>query len=66
MENWTQFIVFSLGVFGLFFLNRTEGRADVRHMEAQLNSNRDLIHAIHLEMKDFHARLCCIEERSKR
>ena len=55
--EWTQFIIFFLGVFGLFIWNRTESRNDNRHMDNQLKANRDLINAIHLEMKDFHMKL---------
>jgi hypothetical protein len=56
--EWTQFSLFFIGVFGLFIWNRTESRADVRHIEA-------LIRSIQEEMKDFHGRLCAIEERNK-
>jgi hypothetical protein len=67
--EWVQFVIFFLGVFGLFIWNRAEGRADIRHMETQLRSNSELIRAIHVEtleqMKDFHGRLCAIEERNK-
>lgn len=64
-------------MFPLWLWNRAESRADSRHMDSLLKSNRDLIYevrtethslinAIHLEMKDFHGRLCTIEERNKR
>lgn len=61
--EWTQFIIFFMGVFGLFIWNRTEARADARHMDAKLEGQRNLLNAIHNEMKDFHGRLCAIEER---
>ena len=61
--EWTQFIIFFLGVGGLFIWNRTESRADIRHMDAKLESNRNLVMAIHEEIRDFHNRLCSIEER---
>lgn len=63
--EWTQFSIFFIGVFGLFIWNRTESRSDIRHMDNKLDANRDLINAIHMEMKDFHARLCIIEERNR-
>lgn len=63
--DWTQFILFFIGVFGLFIWNRTESRADIRHMDNKLDSMRNLIQAIHDEMKDFHGRLCKIEESRK-
>lgn len=61
--EWTQFIIFFLGVFGLFIWNRAEGSADNRHLQTLIQSNRDLIDAIREDVKDFHGRLCAIEER---
>jgi len=63
--EWTQFAIFSIGVFGCFFWNRSESRSDIRHMDAKLESNRSLIQAIHDEVKSFHNRMCDIE-RNKR
>ncbi len=74
--EWVQFIIFFLGVFGLFIWNRTESRADNRHMDTKLESTRDLVRAIHeegrnfreqmsLEMKDFHYKLIEIERNRK-
>lgn len=64
--DWTQFILMFMGMIGLFAWNRVEARADWRHMDAKLASTDALIQAIHQEMKDFHGRLCAIEERNKR
>lgn len=64
--DWTQFSIFFIGVFGLFIWNRTESRADIRHMDTKLESTRELVRAIHDEMKDFHGRLCAIEEKNKK
>jgi hypothetical protein len=72
--EWVQFIIFFLGVFGLWLWNRAESRADNRHMDAKLESHRkemaELLKVIsddmkdfHGAMKDFHGRLCAIEER---
>lgn len=74
--EWIQFVIFFIGVFGLFILNRTESRSDVRHMDAKLESNRnlslqihqenlDVINAIRMDIKEFHGRMCAIEERNK-
>jgi hypothetical protein len=52
--NWAMFLT-------LFIWNRSESRADIRHMDTKLESNRDLVRAIHDEIKDFHNRLCKIE-----
>lgn len=64
--DWTQVLVILLTIAGLFIWNRGESRADIRHMDAKLESNRDLVNAIHMEMKDFHNRICIIEERNRR
>ena len=68
--EWPQFVVFFIGVFGLFIWNRSEARSDARHMENQVKANRDLIYDIHTEnaqlMRDFHGRLCSIEEKIKK
>lgn len=53
-------------ILPLFLWNRSESRADIRHMDAKLESFRletmVLMKAIQDEMKDFHARLCVIEK----
>lgn len=74
--EWVQFILFFIGVFGLFIWNRAEARSDARHMDTKLEAQRNLIisihqegrqqiEAIHQEIKDFHGRLCAIEERNR-
>ena len=35
-------------------------------MDAKLEATRELVRAIHDEVKDFHSRLCVIEERKKK
>jgi hypothetical protein len=86
--EWVQFIIFFLGVFGLFIWNRAEGRADMRHMDTKLEGQRAMMQAIWTESKqnqekwheistdfnekylnetkEFHARLCSIEEKHRR
>lgn len=65
--EWTQYVIFFIGVFGLFIWNRAESRNDIRYMDAKLESNRDLVRALHeallQESKDFHGRLCALEEK---
>jgi hypothetical protein len=63
--EWPQFVIFFLGVFGLFIWNRTESRNDARHMDSKLEANRNLMMAIHEEMTDFHCRLVEIERNRK-
>jgi len=50
-------------VIALFLWTRGEARSDARHMDSKLESTRELVRAIHDEVKDFHGRLCAIEER---
>lgn len=57
--EWSQVIVMLIGMIGLFAWNRAEGRADNRQLMS-------LIKEIQNEMKDFHGRLCAIEERRKK
>lgn len=72
--EWVQFVIFFLGVFGLFLWNRTESRTDMRRMDDILKAQRDLIweirveginfhNAIRDEMKDFHTQLIEIQRK---
>lgn len=65
-----QFLILVASFLGLFIWNRTESRADIRHMDNRLDSNhrenQQTIQAIREDIKDFHGRLCSIEERNKR
>jgi ATP-dependent Clp protease ATP-binding subunit ClpA len=56
--DWTQAIFIMSSNIALFLWARTESRSDYRETRA-------LIDAIHAEIKDFHGRLCTIEERKK-
>lgn len=53
-------------IIPLFLWNRSESRADIRHMDAKLESTRELVRAIYEESKDFHGRLVAIEERNRK
>jgi hypothetical protein len=68
--DWIQFAIMFVTFVGLFIWNRTESRNDIRHMDSKLESFRAecslLVRAIQEEMKDFHGRLCAIEERNKK
>lgn len=70
--EWVQFIIFFIGVFGLFIWNRQESRSDNRHMDTKLEGQRSLMNAImeqnqlmQKEMNDFHYRLLEIERARK-
>lgn len=67
---WEQILALIIGngalIIPLFLWNRAESRADIRHMDIKLESTRELVRAIYDESKDFHARLCAIEERNRK
>lgn len=65
-EAWIQVFALFLANAGLIIWFRTESRNDWRHMDQKVEAIKDLISVIQLEMKDFHARLCSIEERNKK
>ena len=54
--EWEQFGIMLVTFVGLFIWNRSEARSDTRMMLA-------MIDAIQKEIKDFHGRLCALEER---
>ncbi len=70
MEELSTILALIIGnsavIVPLFLWTRSESRADIRHMDAKLESTRELVRAIHAEMKDFHTRLCVIEEKGKK
>ena len=59
------FIANAAMIIPLFLWVRAEARADSRHTDAKLESTRELVRAIHDEMKEFHNRLCKIEQERK-
>lgn len=61
--DWLQVISLFLANSGLIIWFRAESRADWRHMDAKLDA---MVKSIQEEMKDFHGRLCKIEESRKK
>jgi hypothetical protein len=61
--EWAQILTIIASNFALFLWIRTESRADHRALEGWI---KDMLLSIQLEMKDFHGRLCAIEERNKK
>ena len=65
--DWIQFARFVITVGGLFLWNRSEANADRRELknsiDALKNSTDAQIGAIQTEIKDFHGRLCALEEK---
>lgn len=56
------FIANAAIIIPLFLWVRTESRNDARHTDAKLDSTRELVRAIHAEIRDFHERLIKIEK----
>jgi hypothetical protein len=69
-HEWLQIFVMCLTVSGLFLWTRAESKSDWRHMDAQIQAIREDSKSFRdqwaLETKDFHGRLCAIEERNKK
>ncbi len=64
--DWIQFGIFLLTMGGMFMWQK----ADISHLRTEAAADRrdilQLIRAIQEEIKDFHGRLCTIEERIKK
>lgn len=60
--DWSQVLTLFFANAGLIIWFRTESRADWRHMDQKLDAS---LQGIRDEMRDFHNRLCSIEERNK-
>lgn len=65
-ESWIQILSLFLANAGIIFWFRTESRNDWRHMDNKMEENRretiQILKAIQEEIKDFHGKLCKIEE----
>lgn len=68
--DWTQVLTIVASNIGLILWARGESRADNRHLEQKtlemISGIKSEVEAIHSEIKDFHGRLCAIEERNKK
>lgn len=51
-------------IIPLFLWNRSESRDDMRHMDTKLQVTRELVRAIHDEVKDLHVRLCASKNKT--
>lgn len=64
--DWTQFGIFLMTMAGIYWSTRS----DINALRAEASADRkdilQLIRSIEQEIKDFHGRLCAIEERNKR
>ncbi len=68
--DWTQVLTIIAANIGIFIWLRTESSSDRRQMQAESSADRrdllTLIREIKDELKEFHGRLCAIEERNKK
>ena len=66
MDKVTIELLVLLGtIVGLFVWNRSESRSDMRMAREDTRMMLALINSIKEEIKDFHGRLCALEERKK-
>ncbi len=61
--EWYQVLSIIAANLAMFFWLRIEGNADRREMSSMIRQFKD---EVQKEMKDFHGRLCAIEERNKK
>ena len=67
--NIVEFSVLIISITGMFLWSMSESKEDKRVLQTIINENRietqSTLNAIREEIKDFHGRLCAIEERRK-
>lgn len=65
--DWTQVLTIAGTNIALFLFATRQARTDYLHLDRKLEENRkettQIVKAIQDEVKDFHNRLCRIEER---
>mgnify|MGYP001617665387 FL=1 len=66
-ESWIQIASLFLANAALIVWFRAESRSDWRHMDAKMDANKAettvILNSIQSEIKDFHGRLCAVEEK---
>lgn len=60
--DWIQVLTIIAANFAMFLWVRSEANSDRRDLASAIKTMNEGIQA---EMKDFHGRLCSIEERAK-
>lgn len=67
--DWIQVITIVMSNFALFLWVRSESKSDMREISGEIQVFKSEIrgwkYEIYHEMKDFHGRLCSIEENKK-
>lgn len=68
--DWSQVLTIVGVNVSLFLWSRSESKADYRELRSEQTSMqswmKDMMITIHEEIKDFHGRLCSLEERSRK
>jgi hypothetical protein len=64
--DWTQFAIFFVTMSGFFFINRNDSKAIAESCKNDSRNMLNIILAIKDEIKDFHGRLCKIEEAGRK
>jgi hypothetical protein len=68
--DWSQVLTIIGANLAIFFWLRTESNSDRRQMQQEASADRrdllSLIREIKDELREFHGRLCAIEEKNKR
>lgn len=67
--QWEQVLTILVGNIAMFLWATRQARSDFLHLDRKLEENRkettQIVKAIQEEIKDFHDRLCAIEERNR-
>jgi len=67
--EWTQVLTILGGNIAMFLWAVRQGRSDFLHLDKKIDENRrenmNFLKAIQEEIRDFHNRLCKIEEGKK-
>lgn len=67
--DWSQVMTILGGNMALFLWAMRQARTDYLHLDRKLEENRketnSIVKAIQEEIKEFHNRICSIEERNK-
>lgn len=68
--DWSQVLTIFGGNIALFLWATRQARSDFLHLDRKLEDNRkemlQMVKCIQEEIKDFHNRLCTIEERKNK
>jgi hypothetical protein len=67
--DWSQVLTILGGNIALFLWATRQARSDFLHLDKKMDENRketqQIVKAIQEEVREFHGRLCAIEERNK-